>query len=127
MAEQTRPLSPNQAPDPARSYERAKPEAEAGMGRMDSDKAVPSEHPDHMKDAISHAQGPRQINAHDVVSERATGTPGTPGTPEAMRPPEPVDHSMKEEEPDGWDLAPNDIKDPKAKRHPRTEGKGGTP
>jgi hypothetical protein len=34
---------------------------------------------------------------------------------------------MFDEEPTGWDQAPNDIKDPEKKRHPRTEGKGGTP
>jgi hypothetical protein len=34
---------------------------------------------------------------------------------------------MKDEEPDGWDQAPTDIHDPKQKRHPRQEGKGGTP
>lgn len=37
------------------------------------------------------------------------------------------DHSMLDEEPDGWDQAPTDIHDPKMKRHPRKEGKGGTP
>ena len=121
MPEQMRPASPSQAPDPARSYERAKPEAEAGMGRMDAEKTPPSHQPDHIKDAVSHAQEPRQINAHEGVNDRAAGTPGV------MPPPEPVDHSMKDEEPDGWDLAPNDIKNPREKRHPRTEGKGGTP
>jgi hypothetical protein len=34
---------------------------------------------------------------------------------------------MKDEEPLGWDQAPTDIKDPRQQRHPRTEGKGGTP
>ena len=43
-----------------------------------------------------------------------------------MPPPHPVDHSMHDEEPDGWDQAPTDIKNPRDKRHPRTEGKGGT-
>lgn len=37
------------------------------------------------------------------------------------------DHSMLDEEPDGWDQAPTDIHDPKMKRHSRKEGKGGTP
>ena len=88
MAETTPPLTPQQAPDPARSYERAKPEAEAGMGRMDNDKPVPQNHPDRIKDSVSNAQPPRQVNAHDVVNDRAGHTPGT------MPPPEPVDHSM---------------------------------
>jgi hypothetical protein len=38
-----------------------------------------------------------------------------------------VDHSMHEEEPDGWDMAPTDIHDPKQQRQPRIGGKGGTP
>jgi hypothetical protein len=35
------------------------------------------------------------------------------------------DHSMKDEEPLGWDQAPQDIHDPTKQRHPRREGKGG--
>jgi hypothetical protein len=34
---------------------------------------------------------------------------------------------MKDEDPLGWDQAPADIHDPRHQRHPRTEGKGGTP
>jgi ankyrin repeat protein len=41
-------------------------------------------------------------------------------------PPQP-DHSMFEEEPPGEDDAPTDIHNPRAKRHPRKEGRGGTP
>ncbi|MBC8105811.1 MAG: hypothetical protein H7Z14_04405 [Anaerolineae bacterium] len=33
--------------------------------------------------------------------------------------------SMHTEEPMGWDQAPNDIKDPEHKRHPRPDGAGG--
>jgi hypothetical protein len=33
---------------------------------------------------------------------------------------------MKTEEPDGWDQAPTDIKDPRQKRHPRPDGVGGS-
>jgi len=119
MAESLRPLTAKNAPDPSRSYERARPEDEAGMGRMDNDQAVPNEQPDHMKDAINNAQSPRQLNAHDgVVNERASEVPGVIPT---MPPPAPVDHSMLDEEPDGWDLAPQDIKNPKFKRHPKTD------
>jgi hypothetical protein len=38
-----------------------------------------------------------------------------------------VESRSAENEPDGWDLAPQDIHDPCHKRHPRKEGKGGTP
>lgn len=33
---------------------------------------------------------------------------------------------MNSEEPDGWDQAPQDIKDPQQKRHPRPDGLGGS-
>jgi len=53
MAEQMRPSSKEQAPDPARSYERAKPEAESGMGRLDNNKATPTDQPEQGKEAVS--------------------------------------------------------------------------
>lgn len=34
--------------------------------------------------------------------------------------------NMKTEEPDGWDQAPMDIKDPRQQRHPRPDGVGGS-
>jgi hypothetical protein len=69
-----------EAPDPARVYERAKPEAEAGIGRLDNnDGATPTRRPDQMGDAVTHAQKARQINAHDVVDERAGRVPGGEG------------------------------------------------
>lgn len=37
-----------------------------------------------------------------------------------------VEHSMHDEEPNGWDLAPQDISDPEQKRHPRPDGLGGS-
>jgi hypothetical protein len=116
MAEQMRPASPERAPDPADSYERAHPGREAGMGRLDNDKATPQQSPDRSAEATSNQQdGSRQINAQDAVNQR--------GGPAPVQP----DHSMHDEEPDGWDLAPQDISDPRQKRHPRKEGKGGTP
>jgi hypothetical protein len=129
MPEPTRPLPPQQAPDPARVYERAKPEAESGMGRLDNNIAVPIDRPDATPDAAGNAHASRQLNSSDALDERAARTPGPDAPPpnRAMPPPEPVDHSMLEEEPDGWDMAPTDISNPRDKRHPRTEGKGGTP
>ena len=94
-----------QPPDPADSDERAKPQNEAGMGRLDNNMANPENAPDRQQQAVTNRQAPdRQINAQDQP-----------------------DHSMHEEEPDGWDQAPADIHDKKMKRHPRTEGRGGTP
>jgi hypothetical protein len=114
--EQMRPASPQQAPDPSHSYERSHPGREAGMGRLDSDKAVPSDAPDQHRDAAANPQDPsRHVSAQDAVNQR--------GGPAPVQP----DHSMLDEEPDGWDQAPTDIHDPQQKRHPRKEGKGGTP
>ena len=36
-----------------------------------------------------------------------------------------IEGSMHTEEPTGWDQAPQDIHDPKQKRHPRPDGQGG--
>lgn len=118
---QMRPASPAQAPDTARSYERAKPEKEAGMGRLDNNKATPERSCEHMEDAVANRQPNRQINAEDVVDQRA----GRPADGEAL-PPQP-DHSMKDEEPLGWDQAPTDVHNPRDQRQPKTAGKGGTP
>src|SRR4051812_44505367 len=100
MAEQMRPASPQQAPDPSRNYERSRPEDEAGMGRLDNNQATPTPDPDRPTDAVSNTRQPSEQQP---------------------------DHSMHDEEPDGWDQAPTDISNPRAKRHPRTEGRGGTP
>ena len=116
MAEQMRPASPQQAPDPSDSYERSHPGREAGMGRLDNNKAVPTEAPDQQQDAVRNKQDPtRQINAQDAVNPHGGPAPEQP------------DHSMKDEEPLGWDQAPTDIHNPREQRHPRREGKGGTP
>jgi hypothetical protein len=124
MADQTRPASPQQAPDPSHSYERSHPERESGQGRLDNNaNATPIDHDDKTGDAVTNRQPPRQVNAHEVTDARKGGHPG-----EAVGPaPEQPDHSMHDEEPLGWDQAPTDIDDPRQKRHPRTEGKGGTP
>ena len=117
MAEQNRPASPEVAPDPSRNYERSHPELEAGQGRLDNNRSTPEASPDKTPDAVENKSGKRQLNAHDVVNERAANTPA----------PEQPQQSMEDEEPLGWDQAPKDIHDPRQQRHPRTEGKGGTP
>ncbi len=116
MAEQMRPASPEQAPDPSNNYERAHPEREAGMGRLDNNTPTPQQSPDKSEHAAHNRQdGTRQLNAHDAINQRGGPAPEQP------------DHSMKDEEPLGWDQAPTDIHDPNQQRHPRREGKGGTP
>jgi hypothetical protein len=111
-AEQMRPAAGKNPPDPSDSYERAHPEHEAGQGRLDNNlKATPTARPDKMPNTVVNAQdGSRQLNAQEA----------------SKLPPQP-DHSMIEEEPLGWDQAPTDGNDTRAKRHPRTGGKGGTP
>ncbi len=117
MAEENRPASPQQAPDPSNNYERAHPENEAGKGRLENNTATPApDAPDRQEQAVKNRQdGTRQLNAHDAINQRGGPAPEQP------------DHSMHDEEPLGWDQAPTDIHDPKQQRHPRTEGKGGTP
>lgn len=113
MAEQPRPLSPQDAPDPSDSYERSHPENESGQGRLDNNKNTPEDQPDGEGQAVHNKQEPsRQINAEETAGRVAPQQP---------------DHSMNDEEPAGWDQAPTDINDNRQKRHPRTEGKGGTP
>jgi hypothetical protein len=56
-------------PDPARSYERAKPEAETGMGRLDVDPTPTSKKPDRIGHAVGNKQASKQINADDVMND----------------------------------------------------------
>ncbi len=61
------PLSKSEAPDPCRSYERSRPEDEAGMGRLHAEKARPSNKPDRPHEAVANRQDPtHQINADDA-------------------------------------------------------------
>src|SRR5215207_176691 len=106
MAEQMRPASREQAPDPANSYERANPGREAGTGRLDNNKATPQDSADKQESAVHNRQdGTRQLNAHDAVNQRGGPAPEQP------------DHSMNDEEPRGEDLTPTAIHDPRAQRH----------
>lgn len=73
---QLRPASRDLAPDPATSYERAKPENEAGMGRLDNNIATPTDSPDKMEHAVKHRQPLRQINADDVIDAKEEGQAG---------------------------------------------------
>jgi len=111
--EQMRPASDQQAPDPSNSYERAHP-SRVSRGKMDAPQNPPQEQADGTPGAVKN-QTPteNQINAEDTDKPEQEALPGQP------------DHSMHDEEPTGWDQAPQNIQDPRQKRHPRTEGKGG--
>ena len=78
MPSEDRPLSSKEAPDPARSYGREKPEAESGMGRLDNnDEATPTKKADQSVEAVKNRQDPtHQLNAQDVVNQRAKNTAG---------------------------------------------------
>ena len=106
MAEQNRPASNEQAPDPSNNYERSHPEREAGMGRLDTNaNATPRKAPDHINEAVPNAMdGSKEIAAHEG------------GNPTKAAPVQP-DHSMLDEEPLGWDQTPQDAGGA-AKRHP---------
>ena len=62
------PQTDDLAPDPATSYERAKPEKEAGMGRLDNNPGTPAKSPDRIESAVKQKQPLRQLNADDVVN-----------------------------------------------------------
>ncbi len=126
MTTQDRPFDEETVPDTARSYERAKPEKESGMGRLDNnDDAVPTDRPDQRNDAVDNDHPPHGINVEDVLNERQEEDPPDPyRSMSGEKPPQP-DHSMLDEEPLGWDQAPQDIARPQEKRHPRKEGRGG--
>jgi hypothetical protein len=113
MAEQMRPASKESAPNPAHSYERSDPNREAGQGRLDTDKTTPVQQPDKIQESAPNRSDPsRQVNAHEVIKGGERREP---------------DHSMFDEETTDPELAPQDIKDPRRQRQPRTGGKGGTP
>ena len=72
MAERNRPLTKESAPDPARTYERADPDHESGMGRLDNNEGTPLTAPDSVHAATPNKQIPEhQLNAEDVFDERA--------------------------------------------------------
>jgi hypothetical protein len=127
---QNRPASPQHAPDPASSFDRSKPEKEAGMGSLDSPigGSIPADHHGDLEPTVNNAHpGDRQLNAHDDPG--GTGGAGQPLNEINLSKvaPEQPDHSMHDEEPLGWDQAPTDIHNPRNQRHPRTGGQGGTP
>ena len=127
MPDSMRPASNAQAPDPSQSYERSHPSREAGLGTLGNE-GKNTQQPDAMDAAVKNKQdGSRQINAHEVVDEGASRSPAGEANPGQRAAPAQPDHSMKDEEPMGWDQAPTDIQNPRDQRQPKTDGKGGTP
>jgi hypothetical protein len=75
MPSENRPATKQSAPDPATSYERAKPENEAGMGTLSAEDVVPDDNPDRGDHAASNRHEPRQINARDNDDQRTKVNP----------------------------------------------------
>lgn len=123
------PIGPTQPPDPASSYERAKPEKEAGQGRLDNNPGTPEDQPDRSGQAVKNQQPSKGIAAEDTSTQHEEGRPLNKQDSEGRSLPPQPEHSMMEEESPGWDDAPQDIHDPRQQRPPRTPGtnKGGTP
>ena len=101
MAEQMRPASNAQAPDPSHNYERSHPDRESGMGTLGSD-GKNTRQPDAIAGAVKNQQDPaRQLNAHEVVDQGAARSPAGAANPGQRAAPSQPDHSMKDEEPMG--------------------------
>lgn len=76
MAEQPRPISKEDAPDPAHSYERSDANRETGMGSMKAPKTVPDEQADKLEGSVRNKQQTdRQLNSEDVVNQRKQSDP----------------------------------------------------
>ena len=65
-------IRPSEPPDPASSYERADPNKEAGMGRLDNNAATPTDQPDRAEDAVSNQHPPKGIPAEETTDEHGT-------------------------------------------------------
>ena len=118
-----RPATPEQAPDPSFNYERSHPERESPAGTLDHGtigQATPAPSSDKIAGTVTNAQDPeRSLTAQDAGATQ----PAAHGLAAPVQP----DHSMADEEPLGWDQAPQGSDTAGGKRHPRTGGQGGTP
>jgi hypothetical protein len=113
MAEQMRPSSKKDAPDPASSYGREDPNKEAGAGRLDNNISTPTNCADKIQEtAPNRSQPDRQINAEEGLRAGERQDPA---------------RTMFDEEPTDADMHPQAIQNPRDKRDPRIGGKGGTP
>lgn len=132
-AGQSKATNPAQAPDPSMNYERSHPDRESPSGQLTDPRPGPAPDPDKIEQTVDNRHdGTRQINGMDgptseqrsaKSSDRPAADLPLPGTVASDQP----DHSMKEEEPTGWDQAPQGHLPPEDSRQPRTGGKGGTP
>ena len=98
MAEQMRPSSKQDAPNPAHSYERTDPNREAGQGSLEKIEPDPTNKRDQIQETPHNRSDPqRQLNAEEVIKGAERNQP---------------DHSMFDEEPTDPDLATKLVKVP---------------
>lgn len=77
MPKRKLPFSEAELPDPARTYERARPEVESITGRLVHEKTIPSTVRDRIDDAVLNKQPLRQLNADDIVNADGGPPPET--------------------------------------------------
>ena len=76
MAEQMRPASRKDAPNPAHSYERTDPYRESGAGKLDADKVTPTDREDQIQETPENRSDPaRQINAEETIRQGERAKP----------------------------------------------------
>jgi hypothetical protein len=62
MAEQMRPASKKQSPDPTTHFDRSKPENEAGAGKLKREVGdTPVDRPDQAEEAVSNRRKPKEL------------------------------------------------------------------
>ena len=80
MPSENRPASREQAPDPANSYERAKPEREGGLDRPETDNATPADQKDQQEHDPA-GRGARHLGRDDGSSDSGPRPDPTPKAP----------------------------------------------
>ena len=70
MGSDNRPASAKQSPDPATSYERAKPEPQAGRESLGPEDVIPEDQADRGDDAVPNRQKSRQVNSQSDQDQR---------------------------------------------------------
>lgn len=69
---QEKPVTPQRCPDPASSYERAKPQKESGMGELDIPSATPVDDPAREDQAVTNQTDPPELDDTDSVDSQPT-------------------------------------------------------
>jgi hypothetical protein len=131
-----KPPAPDEVPETDATYERsnaettlkredARAEKRAGAKQSRPD-PVPSDVPsEQQKNPPVRIQNQHRRQQQQQEQQRAGGRSAADRSG-PLRSGSKIAGDMKTEEPDGWDQAPTDIKDPRQQRHPRPDGLGGS-